>query len=371
VVDTFSEVYHQLRPWIHADFWDFGSHDPIPDSVYVIGRKQFMDHRDKVLSLIEDPRFLVVFDNAAEGSWTLSSQLQVLKLDDIARARRMLVIGGGDMEDEYAYIRFDHFLSCIFDYQENLEASSHIDQVLTKENKPYTALFLNGRARPHRKYLYERFRESGLLDSMLWTMLDGRPSLSRNFRLEKDGVNLMSTVSPIRTLDPQYEYHLYRGRQIRRDPIERSFVKNQLFGADWGEIYLEPKAYIDTYFSLVTETVFDQPWSFRTEKIAKVLAMGHPWIAASGTGFYRDLKNLGFKTFDGIIDESFDSITNSQSRLDRIFDVVTDLCQQDLDSFSRACTDVCKYNQELLKEFGQQHREEFPDRFFNFVNQHG
>jgi ABC-type transporter MlaC component len=98
--------------------------------------------------------------------------------------------------------------------------------------------------------------------------------------------------------------------------------------------------------------------------------MGHPWIAVANQGYYRDMRNLGYKTFDHVIDESFDSIENNQDRIERIATVVEDLCQQDLASFLDSCYNVCKYNQERYAEARGEVRAEFPNRFFNFINQH-
>jgi hypothetical protein len=50
--------------------------------------------------------------------------------------------------------------------------------------------------------------------------------------------------------------------------------------------------YIDTYFSVVTETIFDYPYTFRTEKIWKPMIMGHPFVAAANRGYYRDLHSV-------------------------------------------------------------------------------
>ena len=259
----------------------------------------------------------------------------------------------------------------IVDYEENLDAMTHIDTVLTKTDKPYDFMFLNGRSRPHRKYLYERFRELELLDRSLWTMLDSTPTMNRSFRLEHDGVNLMTTQTPRRWLDKKYEFKFYRESVLDTQEPSTAFVKNELFHDEWGEIYLEPAGYEDTYFSVITETVFEYPYSFRTEKIAKPLAMGHPWICAASQYYYRDMRNLGFRTFDGIIDESFDQIEDHQTRMDRIVSIVQDLCHQDLASFQTACSDICKYNQQHLREIVPKLRSDFPNKFFNLITQHG
>ena len=137
-----------------------------------------------------------------------------------------------------------------------------------------------------------------------------------------------------------------------------------------GDIYINANPYIDTYFSLVTETVFEYPYSFRTEKTWKPIAMGHPTIFASNYGYYRDFHNLGFRTWGHLIDESFDMIDNVQDRIVRISEVVKDLCNQDLPAFLAAAEETCKYNQQHLAEMRIKVRKEFPDRFRQFINKY-
>jgi hypothetical protein len=256
------------------------------------------------------------------------------------------------------------------DYEENIQAQQHTKEIFTKTEKPYKFLFLNGRARPHRKYLYERFKRTGALDHALWTMLDSKPTVVRHFTLVEDNINIMATPSELRRLPDQYEVAQYRDPTFGPIISDNAFLKQELFRREWGEIYLTPEPYVDTYFSLVTETICaESPYSFRTEKMAKPLAMGHPFIVASNCGFYRDLHNLGFKTFGHVIDESFDQIEHHQDRMDRIVDIVTDLCQQDLASFLKECYTVCKYNQEHLAVLRDQERKNFPDRFAQYINE--
>lgn len=371
VLDTLGEQYALLRPYCTHELWDFASHDPIANSVYVLGRQQITENTIKVINMCNDPRFVMVFDNGAEGSSTVIAQLRVLGLEELVKQNRLLLISGGDMESGYAYMSYEHFLSRILDYQENLSAIQQSSTIFDKKNKPYRFLFLNGRARPHRKYILENFRLAGLLPQVLWTMLDGRRAGSRIFQLVHDGVDLMNTNTPITHLPEKYEVPRYR-QNISRLNLEypHQYAKIDLFQHEWGEIYLDVGPYADTYFSLVTETVIDYPYSFRTEKIAKPLAIGHPWICATNRGFYRDMHNLGFQTFGHLLDESFDLIDNDQQRMDRIIEVVQDLCQQDLHSFLRAAEPVCKYNQQHLAQLSLQVKKEFPQRFFDFVNQH-
>ena len=278
-------------------------------------------------------------------------------MQDLATTGQLLIIGGGDMDSAYSCLQYDSFLPKIQDYEENLKAMSCVEQVF-ESHKPYSFLFLNGRHRNHRRYLINQFGNTGTLKNSLWTCLDTR-------------------MGEIRYLPAEYEYSTYCNNIGKKQTISTAdrlsrnhFAKHDLFGGEWGEIYINPQAYTDTYFSVVTETVFAYPYSFRTEKIWKPIAMCHPWIAVANQGYYRDMHNLGFQTFGHVIDESFDSIENNQDRLERIAEVVEDLCQQDLASFLKECYNVCKYNQQHLTEMRQQVRQEFPNRFKQFIQQH-
>jgi hypothetical protein len=243
---------------------------------------------------------------------------------------------------------YEHFLTQPFRYEENCTAADRVSEVFGKKHKPYKFLFLNGRSRPHRRALINAFEQRGLLAQALWTNLD-------------------THAGPVHLLPPEYEVEQF---QSFMQTSRQGFVKTELFNNLWGEIYIRPEPYIDTYFSVVTETVFDYAHSFRTEKIAKPLCQGHPWIAAANAGFYKDMHNLGFQTFGHVIDESFDSIDNAQDRINRIVTIVDDLCGQDLLQLLAACESVCKYNQQHLREMSHKWQQELPSRFFDFLSQH-
>jgi hypothetical protein len=370
-VDRFSEVFDLLEPYLTDGFYNFAEVEDCAGGVYVVGRQNLLDHMQRFREMAESGRYRMIFCNACEGSWTLESQILQLKIDQLVAHGKILLIGAADIGSQYPCLTLDHFLIRIMDYPENRMAQQHTQHIFDSKHKPFYFLFLNGRARPHRKYLYEHFRRRGLLEYSLYTMLDAKPTVVRHFHFQEHDINVMATTSELRRLPDHYEVPRYREPAF--GPItDRTYLKQELFRREWGEIYLEPAAYIDTYFSVVTETVCaESDISFRTEKIAKPLAMGHPFVLASTPGFYRDLRSLGFRTFGHVIDESFDSIANAQDRMDRITDLVADLCDQDLVSFLAACEDVCKYNQQHLDEFTAQTRRDFPQRFFQFLEQHG
>lgn len=371
VVDSLSEIAPMIQPWVDESFYEFHRVDPVAGSIYVIGRQQFIDNPVKVRDMCASDDYVMIFNNSAEGSWTMETHLLQLKIDQLVRDGKLLLVAGALPTHDHQCLIHEHLLIKIMDFQQTQEAQAWTDAIFEQRHKPYRFLFLNGRARPHRKYLYERLHRRGLLGCSLYTMLDARPCVVRRFVLRENGIDVMATATPLRRLPDEYEVERYRNPEFGPIVPDRTNLKQELFRREWGEIYLYQRPYVDTYFSLISETVCSESdISFRTEKIAKPLAMGHPFVVAANRGFYRDLRDLGFKTFGSVIDESFDLIDNAQSRMDRLIEIVDDLCAQDLGSFLDACRSICKYNQQHLAQFTQEHRQAFPSRFFQFVSEH-
>ena len=372
IVDTHCEVYDQLKPIADGEFWDFAEHehDVIPGAVYVIGRAQLTHNLARVRELAEKDIIKIIFSNPAEGSETLRNHCEYqYKIGDLIRQHKILLIGGGHMDSGWPYLLFDSFLPKVLDYDSNISEIELAKELYTKTNKPYKFLFLNGRLRPQRKYLIEKLDLLGLLDKSLWTCLEDRHlTPDDKLRLAHNGQNLMTTVRPCRFLPDKYEVDRYAHNLSTIDPT--GYTKYDLFSQEWGDIYLRAEPYVDTYFSLVTETVFMYPYSFRTEKIWKPVAIGHPWIAVANVGYYRDMHNLGFKSFGHLIDESFDLIDNNQQRIERTTQVVNDLCHQDLPAFLAAAEETCKYNQQHLAHMRNQVRNNFLEQFLQFTKRY-
>ncbi len=346
IVDSFCEVKELTSQFEDAQFYGFDNHDIVPGAIYIVSRQTFHKNIELIRDLAHRQIILPVLGNPAEGSETILSQIMQLNIMQLLQQRRIAIIGGGQIQKDIPCFTFENFLPKLLDYQENLNAIESYNN-LWSELRPYKFLFLNGRARPHRRTLLQRLHD--LLPQAIWTNLDATHG------------------QPIKLLDPGYEFEFYKSN-IGLE--HHGFAKYDLFNNEWGEIYLKDTPYLDTYFSLVTETVFDYPHSFRTEKIWKPVAIGHPFVVVANHGYYRDLRNLGFKTFDPLIDESFDLVEDNGQRLERLAQQVEWLCQQDLAKFARESYNICKYNQQHLAELSVQVRQEFPDRFAQFISQY-
>ena len=98
---------------------------------------------------------------------------------------------------------------------------------------------------------------------------------------------------------------------------------------DGEQVSLSKVVQIDVYkktnWCIVAETNYQSEFVFFTEKIAKPIMAKMPFIIVGNPFSLQVLHYLGFKTFDGIIDEGYDKITNLYSRVDRIASLIDNL----------------------------------------------
>lgn len=90
--------------------------------------------------------------------------------------------------------------------------------------------------------------------------------------------------------------------------------------------------YKNSYFSIVTETnYYSSPeWStgrFFSEKIFKPIAQRHPFILLSNPKSLELLRELGYKTYNTVIDEDYDNELDDVKRLKKVLTEVEKLCQ--------------------------------------------
>ena len=359
IVDEWAEVWDLLKSSADGSFWQWPEQLD-PEAVYIVGRVVLKENWVAITEWATKYPGHIVFSNPAEGSETILLQLTRLRIKEQVRRGEILLLTSGDLEPGWDYCKTDCYFSNIVEYLENLRAHESYPQVYHKQHKPYDFLFLNGRLRPHRKYLIDAMRDRQLLDRALWTNLNDRVEMAWSSRLQT------GDSEPIRLLPEQYEI----ARALpNMATVPGGFIKHHLFGNTWGDAEVNPAAYIDTYFSVVTETIYDYSYTFRTEKIWKPMIMGHPFVAAANRGYYRDLHSAGFQTFGHLIDESFDLIDDPQDRANRIVDVVADICYNGAASFLESARSVCKYNYQQLREHNRRERAELPERLAQYINE--
>jgi hypothetical protein len=75
---------------------------------------------------------------------------------------------------------------------------------------------------------------------------------------------------------------------------------------------------VDSFWHIVTETVFYYDKLHLTEKIFKPIVSKQPFMLLAAPGNLAYLKSYGFKTFDSIIDETYDTIQDNDRRTEAV-----------------------------------------------------
>lgn len=104
---------------------------------------------------------------------------------------------------------------------------------------------------------------------------------------------------------------------------------------------------IDSLWHVVTETVFYYDKLHLTEKIFKPIVMKQPFMLLGAVGNLAYLKSYGFKTFDGIIDESYDTIIDNDQRTEAVVAQIAWYCALSVEekrSVIEAIAPIVEYN---------------------------
>ena len=140
--------------------------------------------------------------------------------------------------------------------------------------------------------------------------------------------------------------------------LENHFDLNNTQSTSSADFTIED--YENTDIEVVLETLFDDDRLHLTEKSLRPIACGQPFILAATHGSLKYIRSYGFKTFDNIIDESYDLIEDPATRLQAII-----LSMQQIANW----TDDERHDKmsqlQQIAEFNRKHF--FSSKFFNQV----
>jgi hypothetical protein len=109
--------------------------------------------------------------------------------------------------------------------------------------------------------------------------------------------------------------------------------------------------FTQSYCNLVLETMFDADQSggvFLTEKTFKPIRHAQPFVIFGCAGSLSLLRQLGYRTFDHLIDNSYDDIQDNSNRFKQLTKTMIALNQKNLHPWYESCCDDIKHNQQLF-----------------------
>ena len=103
----------------------------------------------------------------------------------------------------------------------------------------------------------------------------------------------------------------------------------------------------DAFWHIVTETVFYYDKLHLTEKIFKPIVSKQPFMLIGAPGNLAYLQKYGFKTFDSVIDESYDTIQDNDARINHVVNQLLWYCkltQKEKREIANECQEIVDYN---------------------------
>lgn len=104
---------------------------------------------------------------------------------------------------------------------------------------------------------------------------------------------------------------------------------------------------VDALWHIVTETVFYYDKLHLTEKIFKPIVSKQPFMLLAAPGNLAYLKSYGFKTFDSVIDESYDLIQDNDQRTEAVVAQINWYCNlsvEEKNSVIERLAPIVEYN---------------------------
>jgi len=103
----------------------------------------------------------------------------------------------------------------------------------------------------------------------------------------------------------------------------------------------------DSLVYVPTETVYFGRRTHITEKTFKAIALEMPFVLVAPANSLEYMRSYGFRTFDDVFDESYDSETDDVLRVEKVVRLLKDLDNQsekERQSIHRACLPIVEYN---------------------------
>jgi hypothetical protein len=159
---------------------------------------------------------------------------------------------------------------------------------------------------------------------------------------------------------------------INRFDLHQCLPKNvatSQYSADY-----ESDDYIKSGIEVVLETLFDDSRNHLTEKTLRPIACGKPFMLVSSPGSLAYLRSYGFKTFNELIDESYDTISDPIERLTAVISEMkrlSELSANDKKALWQKLHAIANYNKELFFSEGwhQTIENEYIENLTNALHQ--
>ena len=175
-------------------------------------------------------------------------------------------------------------------------------------------------------------RHNGILDNSYWSYCETGEFVDAECAIEID------SIARLRTRTEEFLQHA-------------PYISDELdFNQRNNHSTLIPKYHINSYCNIVMETHFDIGTSgtFLTEKTFKPIKHGQMFFIAGPAGSLQVLRDLGYRVFDSVLDNSYDLELNATQRWQALTRSIF-FTQPDLPQLFELCRADIEHNQQLFQ----------------------
>lgn len=244
-----------------------------------------------------------------------------------------------------SFIRFNYYLNRSSRYfQRNLK-QNHIFDIFNPDEKKYHFLSFNQYPHHHRVKIISEIYKNNIDDKFLISYNPKFYDLLGSVKYDYE--------NQLKDLGYWDDYLLFTSLSEKKVDFDTNF---KISGYGFEDITPYQKSVI----SLISDTIFFKRQGFISEKIFKPIMYLQPFLVVGPPFYLKEIRNMGFKTFEGFIDESYDEELDDKIRLEkiikeiiRISNVPIELLLEQLREFE----DVLLYNQMKLLSFNHLNTE--------------
>lgn len=234
---------------------------------------------------------------------------------------------------------YDWFTTSVHFYKNVRPETLEVLQPYTNKDKMFDALL--GRQKVHRDFAYNRINKSNNIVTYLG---NGSFNDAQCWSWEDKGLIIDKEVKWTVDRLPYYGHRMSLSQII---PLQ---------------------IYNKSAYSLVAETNYSNHYSFYTEKTVKPIIAQRLFVLLGGQYQLRNLRNIGFKTFDNVIDESYDITEALTDRFSKAMDQVDYLQTQSQEEILAKIKPICEHNH-LVMMRTDWYNEYFLPAFTSYFNQ--
>jgi hypothetical protein len=231
---------------------------------------------------------------------------------------------------------------------------------LRSKKRKSNFLSLNRRMRSYRRAVLCVLQYNNLLDDNL---------VSFNFNLDPARYDIDSVVNNVKFR--MYSKSFKELKKIRIKTVDYPIAMEGKDGICHGYGFENCKPYMESYCSIVTETRFEAPTGYVSEKAWKPVAYFQPFILVGSPGSLAYMREFGFKTFSPFIDESYDNFKNPKRRFNIIEKEIIrigKMTKNEIHNWYWCMDDILVHNYKLFMEYAQNHTDRsFMSEFFDSI----